>query len=71
MIQITRSDDDSSQKLVSKFMRRVKKANLVARLRKTRYHKKKSVNGQKRVAKERAMRMMKWAEENKYVSTKY
>jgi len=38
MITVKRQQDQSSQKVVSTFLKRVKKSNSLARCRKTRYH---------------------------------
>jgi hypothetical protein len=37
MINVTRNNEDSNQKLISTFLKRVKKSNLVARKRKTQF----------------------------------
>lgn len=66
MIIVKRKNDDNSQKVVSTFLRRVKKSNLVARLRKSKHHGKQSPLAKKKAAKMRKMRMLKWEEENKY-----
>ena len=68
MIIVKRKDDENSQKTVSTFLRRSKKANTVSRLRRSKHHTKQGTNKKKRLAKEKKMRMLKWAEENKYNS---
>lgn len=63
MIFVTREEGENSQKVVSKFLKRVKKSNLVARSRKTKYHSKKRTP---RIAKEKALKTVAYLKENEY-----
>ena len=63
MIVVKKKEGETSQKMVSTFLRRVKKSNLVSRFRKTRHHSKKRT---KRVAKIKALTTVNYLEKNKY-----
>ena len=65
MIQVVRKGDENSQKVVGTFLKRVKKSNLVARVRKTRYHTKKRTE---RVAKIKALTTAKYLKDNEFNS---
>lgn len=65
MIQVVRKNEENSQKLVGTFLKRVKKSNLVARVRKTRYHSKKRTS---RVAKLKALSTVKYLKDNEFNS---
>lgn len=60
MITVKRGNEDSSQKVVSLFLKRVKKSNLIARKRKTQYNSKDLSHLQKKL---KAMRRAKYADE--------
>jgi hypothetical protein len=65
MILVKKNADESSQKVISTFLKRVKKSNLVARKRKTRYH---SKGISKLEQKKKAIRTAKWLEKQKILS---
>jgi hypothetical protein len=64
MIYVSRQEGDSTTKVVSKFMKRAKKSNLVARSRKTK-HFSKAISHLKK--KTKAMNSAKYLEEQKTV----
>lgn len=59
MIYVKKGQDDTSQKTVANFLKRVKKSNLVARARKTKYQTKKPTKLQ---AKRKALRKAEYEE---------
>lgn len=63
MIFVTRKDEENSQKVVATFLKRSKKANTVARARKTKYHNKKDTS---RMTKAKALRTVNWLKENEF-----
>jgi len=65
MIVVKRNNDESSQKVVSTFLKRVKKYNLVARKRKTKFSAKPASHLQK---KRKAIRSAEYEARQKIVS---
>jgi hypothetical protein len=65
MIFVTRKEEETSQKIVANFLKRVKKSNLIQRSRKTKFHNKKLT---KRVIKDKAIKTVKYFAANEYNS---
>ena len=63
MIFVTRKEGENSSKVVSTFLKRVKKSNLIARSRKTRTFSKKRTA---RIAKEKAIKTDKYLKANEF-----
>lgn len=65
LIFVKRSGDESSQKVISTFLKRVKKTNLVNRKRKTQFHSKQASSLAK---KKKAVRTAKYLEQQVILS---
>lgn len=63
MIYVTRKEGESSTKVVSGFLKRVKRSNMIARARKTRYFSKKRTE---RIQKDKALKTVKYLKENEF-----
>lgn len=63
MIKVVKKDNDNNQKVVGNFLKRVKKANQVNRIRKSRFEEKKPSHLKK---KRKAIRIAKYSEDQKY-----
>jgi hypothetical protein len=68
MIFVTRKEGENSQKTVSGFLKRVKKSNMVARARKTKFFNKKVSS---RLQKIKKLGVVQWFKDNEFKNTKF